>query len=52
MSHWLDFAMPDQATKTFENLRENLLEVTDDDVKLQATPWRPWIRVTTPAVPA
>lgn len=39
MSYWLDFAMPDQATKTFENLRENLLEVTDDDVKLQATPW-------------
>ena len=39
MSFWLNFAMPEQATKTWENLRENLIRVADDDVKMDATSW-------------
>ena len=39
MSFWLNFAMPDQAVKTWENLRANLIRIEDDDVKLNATSW-------------
>ena len=39
MSYWLDFAMPEQASKTWENLREKLVRITDDDVKIKATNW-------------
>jgi hypothetical protein len=39
MSFWLNFAMPEQATKTWENLRENLIRIADDDVKMDATSW-------------
>jgi hypothetical protein len=39
MSYWLDFAMPEQAGKTWENLREKLVQITDDDVKIKATNW-------------
>ena len=39
MSYWLHFAMPEQSSKTWENLRDNLIRVTDDDVKIEATPW-------------
>lgn len=39
MSFWLNFAMPEQAVKTWENLRENLIRVEDDDVKIDATSW-------------
>ena len=39
MSYWLDFAMPEQAAKTWENLREKLVRITDDDVKMKATTW-------------
>ncbi len=39
MSYWLHFAMPEQATRTWENLRENLVRITDDDVKIDATSW-------------
>ncbi|WP_313674166.1 hypothetical protein [Mycolicibacterium sp.] len=39
MSFWLNFAMPEQATKTWENLRENLIRIEDDDVKMDATSW-------------
>lgn len=39
MSYWLDFAMPEQAAKTWENLREKLVRITDDDVKIKATTW-------------
>lgn len=39
MSYWLHFAMPEQATKTWENLRENLVRIADDDVKINATGW-------------
>ena len=39
MSYWLDFAMPEQAAKTWENLREKLVRITDDYVKMKATTW-------------
>ena len=39
MSYWLDFAMPEQASKTWENLREKLVRITDDDVTIKATNW-------------
>ena len=39
MSYWLHFAMPDQAKKTWENLRENLVRITEDDVTIEATSW-------------
>jgi hypothetical protein len=39
MSFWLNFAMPEQATKTWENLRANLIRIEDDDVKMNATSW-------------
>jgi len=39
MSYWLDFAMPEQASKTWENLRGKLVRITDDDVKIKATNW-------------
>ena len=39
MSFWLHFAMPDQARKTWENLRANLVRIEDDDVKINATSW-------------
>ena len=31
--------MPEQAGKTWENLRQNLVRITDDDVKIEATSW-------------
>ncbi|MBU3749979.1 MAG: hypothetical protein FGM52_05920 [Mycobacterium sp.] len=39
MSYWLNFPMPEQAVKTFANLRENLVHITADDVKIDATGW-------------
>lgn len=39
MSYWLHFAMPEQAGKTWENLREKLVRITGDDVKIEATGW-------------
>ena len=42
MSYWLNFAMPEQAGKTWDNLRRNYIHVTDDDVKIDATAWRRW----------
>jgi len=39
MSYWLHFSMPDQATKTWENLRENLVSIESDDVMIEATRW-------------
>ncbi|MCH9737075.1 MAG: hypothetical protein K0U78_21400 [Actinomycetia bacterium] len=39
MSYWLHFSMPEQATKTWENLRENLVRAVDDDVEIDATLW-------------
>ena len=39
LSYWLNFAMPEQATKTWENLREKLVRITDDDVEIEATSW-------------
>ncbi len=39
MSFWLNFAMPEQAVKTWENLRENLIRIEGDDVKIDATSW-------------
>lgn len=39
MSYWLHFAMPEQAAKTWENLRENLVRIENDDVKIDATSW-------------
>ena len=39
MSFWLNFAMPDQAEKTWENLRANLIRIEGDDVKMDATSW-------------
>lgn len=39
MSYWLHFAMPEQASKTWENLRANLVRVEGDDVKIDATGW-------------
>jgi len=39
MSYWLNFAMPEQATRTWENLREKLVRITDDDVEIDATSW-------------
>jgi len=39
MSYWLNFAMPEQAGKTWSNLRENLVRITDDDVRIEATSW-------------
>jgi hypothetical protein len=39
MSYWLNFPMPEQAARTWENLRENLVRISDDDVKIEATSW-------------
>lgn len=39
MSFWLNFPMPEQATKTWENLRANLIRFDGDDVKMDATSW-------------
>jgi hypothetical protein len=39
MSYWLHYSMPDQAAKTWENLRTNLVRVENDDVKIDATGW-------------
>ena len=39
MSFWLHFPMPDQAAKTWENLRTNLVRIKGDDVKIDATEW-------------
>ena len=39
MSYWLHFTMPEQASKTWENLRENLVRIEGDDVKIDATGW-------------
>ena len=39
MSFWLNFAMPEQAAKTWENLRENLVRIQDDDVEIDAVSW-------------
>jgi hypothetical protein len=39
MSYWLHISMPDQAAKTWENLRENLVRIEDDDVEIEATRW-------------
>ena len=39
MSYWLHYAMPEQSDKTWENLRENLVRITGDDVKIDATSW-------------
>ena len=39
MSFWLNFAMPEQAAKTWENLRENLIRIQDDDVEIDAVSW-------------
>lgn len=39
MSYWLHFTMPEQAGKTWDNLRRNLIHITDDDVKIDATAW-------------
>ena len=39
MAYWLHFALPEQAAKTWENLRENLVRIEDDDVKIEATSW-------------
>lgn len=39
MSFWLNYAMPEQAVKTWENLRANLVRIEGDDVKLSATSW-------------
>ena len=39
MSYWLNFAMPEQAEKTWSNLRANLVQITDDDVRIEATSW-------------
>ena len=39
MSFWLHFSMPEQARKTWENLRANLIRLEGDDVKIDATAW-------------
>ena len=39
MSFWLHFPMPEQAAKTWENLRTNLVRIKGDDVKIDATEW-------------
>ena len=39
MSFWLNFAMPEQAGRTWENLRANLIRIEGDDVKIDATSW-------------
>lgn len=39
MSFWLNFPMPDQAERTYENLRANLIRIEGDDVKMDATSW-------------
>lgn len=39
MSYWLHYSMPEQAGKTWENLRANLIRIEDDDVKIDATSW-------------
>lgn len=39
MSFWLSYAMPEQAAKTWQNLRDNLVRIEGDDVKIDATSW-------------
>jgi len=51
MSYWLHFTMPEQASKTWENLRENLVRIEGDDVKIDATGWETLDPGNIPAVP-
>lgn len=39
MAYWLHFAMPEQSAMTWENLRENLIRISGDDVQIDATTW-------------
>lgn len=39
MSFWLSYPMPEQAAKTWQNLRDNLIRIEGDDVKIDATSW-------------
>lgn len=39
MSFWLHYSMPEQAEKTWTNLREKLIRIEGDDVKMDATSW-------------
>jgi hypothetical protein len=39
MSFWLSYPMPEQAAKTWQNLRDNLVRIEGDDVKIDATSW-------------
>lgn len=39
MAYWLHFAMPEQSAMTWENLRENLIRISGDDVEIDATTW-------------
>jgi hypothetical protein len=39
MAYWLHFAMPEQSAMTWDNLRENLIRISGDDVQIDATTW-------------
>ena len=39
MSFWLNYPMPEQAARTWDNLRANLVRIEDDDVKIDAVAW-------------